>query len=159
MKPISIVRALRPSAMLAMLAVPVLAVSLSGCSSVPPPVEQIAVSRTAVERASSSPNAVDAAPVDLQQARQKLERAQRAMTERDYVLARRMAEQADVDARVAESRASSARGERARSRKFRTASARFRTKSIVAHRADPICIPSLVKEFEDDHVDSYDNPG
>ena len=113
MKPISIVRALRPSAMLAMLAVPVLAVSLSGCSSVPPPVEQIAVSRTAVERASSSPNAVDAAPVDLQQARQKLERAQRAMTERDYVLARRMAEQADVDARVAESRASSARGERA----------------------------------------------
>ena len=35
------------------------------------------------------------------------------MIEQDYVLARRMAEQAEVDARVAESRASSARGERA----------------------------------------------
>lgn len=87
--------------------------SLSACSSIPPPVEQIAVSRSAVERASSSPSAVDAAPVELQQARQKLDRAQLAMTEKDYVLARRMAEQAEVDARVAESRASSTRGERA----------------------------------------------
>lgn len=87
--------------------------SLSACSSIPPPVEQMAVSRSAVDRASSSPNAVDAAPVELQQARQKLDRAQLAMTEKDYVLARRMAEQAEVDARVAESRASSARGERA----------------------------------------------
>ena len=90
-----------------------LATALAACASVPPPVEQMAVSKSAVDRASSSPNAVEAAPVELQRAREKLDRAQRAMTEKDYVLARRMAEQAEVDARVAESRASSARGERA----------------------------------------------
>ncbi len=90
-----------------------LAFTLTACSSLPPPVEQMAVTKVAVDRASASPNAVEAAPVELQKAREKLDRAQRAMTEKDYVLARRMAEQAEVDARVAESRASSARGERA----------------------------------------------
>ena len=90
-----------------------MAFALTACSTMPPPVEQMAVSKSAVDRASSSPNAVEAAPVELQKAREKLDRAQRAMTEKDYVLARRMAEQAEVDARVAESRASSARGERA----------------------------------------------
>ncbi len=90
-----------------------LAGSLTACSTLPAPVEQMAVSKAAVDRATSSPNAVEAAPVELQRAREKLDRAQRAMTEKDYVLALRMAEQAEVDARVAESRASSARGERA----------------------------------------------
>ena len=87
--------------------------TLTACSTLPPPVEQMAVTKSTVDRASSSPNAVEAAPVELQKAREKLDRAQRAMIEQDYVLARRMAEQAEVDARVAESRASSARGERA----------------------------------------------
>ena len=89
------------------------AAALSACATLPPPVEQMAVTKSAVERASSSPNAVEAAPVELQRAREKLDRAQRAMIDKDYVMARRMAEQAEVDARVAESRASSARGERA----------------------------------------------
>lgn len=91
-----------------------LLLGLSGCATVPaPPVEQMAVSRSAVEQVSSSPNVADAAPVEMQLARQKLERAQRAMNDKDYALARRMAEEAEVDARVAEARASSARGERA----------------------------------------------
>ena len=91
-----------------------LLLGLSGCATVPaPPVEQMAVSRSAVERVSSSPNVADAAPVEMQQARQKLERAQRAMNDKDYALARRMAEEAEVDARVAEARTSSVRGERA----------------------------------------------
>lgn len=87
---------------------------VAGCSTMPaPPVEQMAVSRAAVERVSSSPNVADAAPVELQQARQKFERAQRAMNDKDYALARRMAIEAEVDTRVAEARTSSARGERA----------------------------------------------
>ena len=91
-----------------------LLLGVSGCATVPaPPVEQMAVSRSAVEQVSSSPNVADAAPVEMQLARQKLERAQRAMNNKDYALARRMAEEAEVDARVAEARASSARGERA----------------------------------------------
>lgn len=86
---------------------------LTACSSAPPPVEQMAVTRTTVERVSSVPNAVDAAPVALSQAREKLARAERAMNEKDYVTARRLGAEAEADARVAESRASAMRGERA----------------------------------------------
>lgn len=88
-------------------------VLLAACSSLPPPVEQMAVSRTTVERVSSAPNAVDAAPVELSQAREKLARAERAMNDKDYVTARRLGAEAEADARVAESRASAMRGERA----------------------------------------------
>ena len=86
---------------------------LTACASVPPPVEQMAVTRTTVERVSSAPNAVDAAPVELSQARDKLARAERAMNDKDYVTARRLGAEAEADARVAESRASAMRGERA----------------------------------------------
>lgn len=86
---------------------------LSACASLPPPVEQMAVTRTTVERVSSAPNAVDAAPVELSQAREKLARAERAMNDKDYVTARRLGAEAEADARVAESRASAMRGERA----------------------------------------------
>ncbi len=107
---VELTRLTRASAILSV----VLLLGVSGCATVPaPPVEQMAVSRSAVERVSSSPNVADAAPVEMQQARQKLERAQRAMNDKDFALARRMAVEAEVDARVAEARASSARGERA----------------------------------------------
>ncbi len=86
---------------------------LAACSSVPPPVAQMAETRTTVERVSSAPNAVDAAPVELSQAREKLARAERAMNDKDYVTARRLGAEAEADARVAESRASAMRGERA----------------------------------------------
>jgi predicted S18 family serine protease len=89
------------------------AATLTACSSLPPPVEQMAVTRTTVERVSSAPNAVDAAPVELSQARDKLTRAERAMNDKDYVSARRLGAEAEADARVAESRASAMRGERA----------------------------------------------
>lgn len=87
--------------------------TLVACSSLPPPVEQMAVTRTTVERVSSAPNAVDAAPVELSHAREKLARAERAMNDKDYVTARRLGAEAESDARVAESRASAMRGERA----------------------------------------------
>jgi len=86
---------------------------LAACSNLPPPVEQMAVTRTTVERVASAPNAVDAAPVELSQAREKLARAERAMNDKDYVTARRLGAEAEADARVAESRASAMRGERA----------------------------------------------
>lgn len=86
---------------------------LAACSNLPPPVEQMAVTRTTVERVSSAPSTVDAAPVELSQAREKLARAERAMNDKDYVAARRLGAEAEADARVAESRASAMRGERA----------------------------------------------
>ena len=86
---------------------------LAACASLPAPVEQMAVTRTTVERVSSAPNAVDAAPVELSQARDKLARAERAMNDKDYITARRLGAEAEADASVAESRASAMRGERA----------------------------------------------
>lgn len=102
-----------PSRRLAIAGLAALAATLSACSSAPPPVEQMAVTRTTVERVSSAPGAVDAAPVELSQARDKLARANRAMGEKDYVTARRLGAEAEADARVAESRDSAMRGERA----------------------------------------------
>ena len=49
----------------------------------------------------------------MQSARDKLARAQRAMGSRDYEDARRLAEQAEVDARLAESKVAATRSEQA----------------------------------------------
>ena len=81
---------------------------LAACSSVPPPTEQLAVSRAAIDSAQSA-GAGEFAAADLAQARQKLERAQAAMRSEDYVVARRLAEEAAVDAQLAQARAGSAR--------------------------------------------------
>ncbi|MDO5290384.1 MAG: DUF4398 domain-containing protein [Pseudomonadota bacterium] len=90
------------------------AMLLAACSSKPPaPREQMAVAKTTVERASGSPGAVAAAPVELQAARDKLTRAQRAMDDKDYTEARRLAEQAQADARLAEARSAAARSSQA----------------------------------------------
>ncbi len=87
------------------------AVALAACSSVPPPREQMAVSRAAVERA-SGPAAAEA-PVELSAAREKLARANRAMAEEDYATARRLAEEAEADATLAEARARAKRSDTA----------------------------------------------
>jgi len=47
--------------------------------------------------------------VELQKAREKLMQAERAMATEDYTAARRLAAEAEVDARVAETRADAAR--------------------------------------------------
>lgn len=83
--------------------------ALAACSSTPAPVEQMAVTRTTVNRVQSAPSVATAAPVEMQQARDKLARAERAMQAEDYVTARRLAAEAEVDARVAETRADAQR--------------------------------------------------
>ncbi|MDO5087995.1 MAG: DUF4398 domain-containing protein [Comamonadaceae bacterium] len=86
---------------------------LAACSSVPPPKEEMAVAKTTVDRVTAAPGTAASAAVELQAARDKLTRAQRAMHDKDYVQARRLAEQAQVDARLAESKAAAARGQQA----------------------------------------------
>ena len=51
--------------------------------------------------------------LDLQSARDKLTRAQKAMDNKDYVQARRLAEQANVDAQLAEAKNTTARSQQA----------------------------------------------
>ncbi len=82
------------------------AVVLAGCASVPPPTEQMAVSKSAIANAASAGGG-EAAPVEMRNAQDKLDRANRAMGKKEYVEARQLAEAAQVDARLAEKKAES----------------------------------------------------
>jgi hypothetical protein len=102
-------RSSAPRAALAALTLATL--GFAACSSAPPPREQMAVSRAAVDKA-SGPAAAEA-PVEIAAAREKLSRANRAMADKDYALARQLAEQAEADAALAEARARSKRSDTA----------------------------------------------
>lgn len=85
---------------------------VAGCASTPAPTEQIAVARAAVMHASNADTS-QYAPVELKSARDKLSRAEQAMTDEKYELARQLAAEAQVDARLAESRTESAKAQKA----------------------------------------------
>lgn len=86
--------------------------TLAGCASTGDlPREQMAVARSAVDRA-AGPAGADA-PVEVSQARDKLERANAAVARKDYDEARRLAEQAEADANLAEAKSHSVRSDRA----------------------------------------------
>lgn len=78
--------------------------SLSGCASVPPPREEVAEARLALSEAREA-EASQYAPAELRSARKKLEAAEEAMSKDNYTKARRLAEQAFVDAQLAEAKA------------------------------------------------------
>ena len=89
------------------------AVLMAGCaSSGPKPTEQIAVSKSAVANAVAAGGS-EYAPVEMRTAQDKLDRAHRAMDKEDYVNARWLAEEAQVDARLAEKKAQSAKAQKA----------------------------------------------
>jgi len=85
----------------------------AGCASAPPPTEQMAVGRKAVERAAGTPDVVQLAPTELERARMKLADAERAMVNHDYDQARRSVDEAEADARLAEARAGARKNDRA----------------------------------------------
>jgi predicted transcriptional regulator len=89
------------------------ALSLASCASKPPvPSEQLAVSKAAIEQAQQA-QANNYAPVELRQAQDKLSQAQAAVQQENYEAAKRLAEQAEVDARLAETKAHSTRAQNA----------------------------------------------
>jgi hypothetical protein len=77
--------------------------SLAACASVRAPVTEIAAAEVAVGDAERA-NAASYASLDLQQARYKLQDAKRAAADNDNLDARRLAEQALIDARIAEAK-------------------------------------------------------
>jgi Domain of unknown function (DUF4398) len=85
---------------------------LAGCANTPVSVEKMAVAESAVERASNSSTSENAA-IELQIAVSKLAGARQAVNNKDYDRARQLAEQAEVDAQVAELRAQSTRSRKA----------------------------------------------
>lgn len=88
------------------------AIFMAGCASTPAPTEQMAVSREAVSNANSA-GANEFAPVQLNSAKEKMDAAERAMVEKDYVHARQLAEQAEADAQLAATMARSAKAKKA----------------------------------------------
>ena len=94
------------------------AIFMAGCAStpatpvIPAPTEQMAVSRAAVNNASSA-GGNEFAPLQLKSAMEKMDAAERAMGEKNYARARLLAEEAQVDAKLAEATARSAKAQKA----------------------------------------------
>lgn len=85
---------------------------IAGCATTPPPTEQMAVSKAAISNATSA-GGNEFAPVQLKSAMDKMATAERAMSDKDYVLASQMAEQAQVDAQLAGATARSVKAKKA----------------------------------------------
>jgi hypothetical protein len=81
-----------------------LALTAAGCATTPVPNEKIAVAKASVQRAEQS-GAPELAPVEMATARDKLSRAEKAAADRDAQPATELAEQANVDAQLAEATA------------------------------------------------------
>jgi hypothetical protein len=79
-------------------------VATSGCSAGRPPVAALSQADLAIQQADKS-TASQHAPLELQTAREQLAQATRAMEEKEYDEARRLAGQALVDAQLAEAKA------------------------------------------------------
>lgn len=90
----------------------VAAIFMTACSSIPAPIEQIAVSKAAVSNATSA-GGNEYAPLQLESAMKKMDEAERAMASKNHVLARQLAEQAQVDAQLAGAMARSAKAQKA----------------------------------------------
>ncbi|MEL7558870.1 DUF4398 domain-containing protein [Stutzerimonas chloritidismutans] len=84
---------------------------LVGCAGNPPN-EQFAVTESAV-RSAVSAGATQYAPVDMRAAQEKWKQAELAMQKENYDEARRLAQQAEWDARVAERKAQAAKAQKA----------------------------------------------
>ena len=87
-------------------------VVLSACASTPPPTEEVALAGAAVNNASTAGGA-ELAPAEMRTARDKLDRAKVAMTAEKYDDALLLAQQAQVDAQLAEAKSRSAKSRKA----------------------------------------------
>jgi len=86
--------------------------AMAGCASVPAPTEQLAVSKAAVANAVGA-GGTEFAPAEMRTAQEKLDRANQAMAAKDYERARWLAEESQVDAQLAVTKARSAKAQKA----------------------------------------------
>lgn len=77
-----------------------------------PTTASVAVSNAAVDNASSAGGA-EFAPVEMRSAREKITLANKAMADKDYNLANKLAAQAQADAKLAQGKANSAKAQAA----------------------------------------------
>ena len=105
------VSALRPGAS-ACAALAVAAALLAGCATGNPPTEQMAFANAAVTDANRN-GGPEYAAAETRDAQVKYDRAREAMAREDYDTARVLAEEAEVDAKLALTRARSAKAQQA----------------------------------------------
>lgn len=86
--------------------------TLAACASTPPPDAEMALGKAAMGQAQSA-GGNEYAPAEMRMAREKLERAQVAINDKQYAQARLLAEEAQVDARLAQSKSASAKADKA----------------------------------------------
>ncbi len=89
-----------------------LSLSLLACANTPAPVGSVAKAETAVEQAREA-KADQHAPLLLRRAAQKADEARAALKREEHVQARRLAEEAQVDAELAQQTALSVRAQQA----------------------------------------------
>ena len=89
-----------------------LAAGLGACASVPPPESQMGKADLALRKAEQA-DAAHFAPLEMRTARTKLEAARAAMRDKQNLEARRLAEQAKLDATLAEATAQAAQRQEA----------------------------------------------
>lgn len=89
-----------------------IALTVAACASGPIPNEKIALARQSVQRAEQA-GATELAPVELTTARDKLQGAEKAAADHDARRADHLAEQANVDAQLAEATAQEHRSHKA----------------------------------------------
>jgi len=89
-----------------------LVLTLSACAGVPVPTEQMSASNEALARAVSA-GSPELAPAEMSSARDKMSRGQAAIDAKDNERALQLAQQAEVDAQLAEARAGAVKARRA----------------------------------------------
>jgi hypothetical protein len=90
----------------------VITLGMAACATTPIPNEKIAVAKASVQHAEES-GAPELAPVEMAAARDKLARAEKAAADRNAEPATQLAEQANVDAELAEATARQQRSHKA----------------------------------------------
>ncbi len=103
---------LRPPNPRTLLAIAAASLAVAGCASVPAPTEQMAVSKSAIANAASAGGG-EYASIEMRSAQDKMDRANAAIAKEDFESARWLAEEAQVDARLAEKKAQSAKARKA----------------------------------------------
>ena len=100
----------RATALASLLAVT--ALGLGACATAPPPTEQMAVSAAALKHAVGA-DAGALAPAEMSLARDKMARAEKAVTAKEYDQALVLAQQAQLDAQLAEAKAETVKSRKA----------------------------------------------
>ncbi len=85
---------------------------LASCASTQPPTQELARTEAAIDQADQV-GAQDYAPLEIREARKKLQQAKELSAEGEHEKARRLADRAEVDAELAESKALSEKAQSA----------------------------------------------